>query len=162
MPFATRLGGAERLLQTFVERSASIDVRPEVVFFEDGPWAAELAGLGVPVVVVRPGRFRQVHRQGGAAARLTAMLARRRPDVVLGWITRAHVTLAPPAIAAGLGRRLAWYQWTVPDGEPIERAATLLPARVVLACSDAGATAQRRMRPARDVLVARPGVDPAV
>jgi glycosyltransferase involved in cell wall biosynthesis len=87
------------------------------------------------------------------------MLSRRRPDVVLGWISRAHVTLAPAAIAAGLGRHLAWYQWTIPRKEAIERAATLLPARTVLACSYAGASAQRRMRPHRSVVVARPGID---
>lgn len=159
MPFATRLGGAERLLQTFLERADSIGVRPEVVLFEDGPWARELADLGVPVSVVRPGRFRHIHRNASAALRLAAMLYRRRPDVVLGWISRAHVTLAPPAIAAGLGRRLAWYQWTIPRNEAIERAATLLPARAVLACSSAGASAQRRIRPRRSVVVARPGID---
>ena len=31
MPFAVRLGGAERLLQTFLERADTIGVRPEVV-----------------------------------------------------------------------------------------------------------------------------------
>lgn len=159
MPFAVRLGGAERLLQTFLERADTIGVRPEVVLFEDGPWGREIADLGVPVTVVRPGRFRHAHRNAAAALRLAAMLSRRRPDVVLGWISRAHVTLAPPAIAAGLGRRLAWYQWTIPRNEAIERAATLLPARAVLACSYAGASAQRRMRPHRSVVVARPGID---
>jgi glycosyltransferase involved in cell wall biosynthesis len=159
MPFATRLGGAERLLQTFLERSDGIAVRPEVVLFEHGPWAAELAALGVPVTVVEPGRFRHAHRNAAAAVRLAALLARRRPDVVLGWISRAHVTLAPPAIAAGLGGRLAWYQWTVPSTAAIERAATALPARTVLACSEAGAAAQRRMRPRRAVALARPGVE---
>jgi glycosyltransferase involved in cell wall biosynthesis len=159
MPFATRLGGAERLLETFLERADTIGVWPEVVLFEDGPWVRELAGLGVPVSVIRPGRFRHAHRNVAAALRLVAMLSRRRPDVVLGWISRAHVTLAPPAIAAGLGRHLAWYQWASPRNEAIERAATLLPARAVLACSYAGASAQRRMRPHRSVVVARPGID---
>jgi glycosyltransferase involved in cell wall biosynthesis len=162
MPFATRLGGAERMLQTFLERSGSVGVRPAVVFFEDGPWAVELADLGIPVSIVRHGRFRHLHRNAQVAARLAAMLARRRPDVVLGWISRAHVLLAPPAIAAGLRRHLAWYQWTVPQGEAMERAATLLPARAVLACSHAGAAAQRRMLPHRSVVLARPGIDAPV
>jgi glycosyltransferase involved in cell wall biosynthesis len=154
MPLGTLLGGAERLLHTFLERADSIGVDPYVVFFEDGPWIAEVEQLGVGVRVIDPGRFRQVGRNLSASAELRKVLIEQRPDVTLGWIT-----LAPAAVAAGLGKTLAWYQHRVTNGRPLDRAAALLPARRVFACSAAAGRAQGALWPHRPIHVAYPGCD---
>ncbi len=159
MPFGEMLGGAERLLGTFLERAGRVGVEPHVVFFADGPWPEHARAQGIPVSVVDPGRFRHARQNIAAAAELRRLLRRERPDVTFGWISRAQVTLAPAALAGGLGGTLAWYQHTVPAGEFIERAARALPARLVLTCSQAGADAQQRLRPRRTAQVARPGID---
>jgi glycosyltransferase involved in cell wall biosynthesis len=160
MPFATPLGGAELLLQTFLERAPSVDVEPHVVFFDHGPWPDQVRAMGFSATVVEPGRFRNIAANLRATAQLRALLRAEQPDVVFGWLSRAHVTLAPAAIAAGMRDRLAWYQWTVPAGEFIERAATLMPARSVVTCSEAGSRAQAEHWPRRPVTLAYPGIDP--
>ena len=98
-------------MDDFVRYAPDVGVTPHVVFLEDGPWPAGPARARRPRTVVEPGRFRHVHRNV-AAFRLRSLIARERPDVVMGWLARAHVTFAA-AVAAGLRRRLAWYQWLV-------------------------------------------------
>ena len=75
VPWGTRLGGAETMLYAFlrsVDRSQSAIT---VVFFEDGPFVAEIAALGLGTVVLDAGRLRHVHRAvqsragAGSAAR---------------------------------------------------------------------------------------------
>ena len=159
MPFGTLQGGAERLMDDFVRYSPEVGVTPHVVFFEEGPWPRDLRQRGVRVTVVEPGRFRHVHRNFSAFVRLRSLMAQERPDVVMGWLARAHVTFAPAAVAAGLRGRLAWYQWLV-GGDLIERVATALPSRVVFTCSPDGTRAQQALRPRREVHMALPGIEP--
>lgn len=159
MPFGSLIGGAERLMDDFVRYAPDVGVTPHVVFLEDGPWPQDLRERGVQVSVVEPGRFRHVHRNVSAFVELRSLMARERPDVVMGWLARAHVTFAPAAVAAGLRRRLAWYQWLV-GGDFIERVATALPAQVVFTCSPEGSQAQLALRPRRPVHLALPGIEP--
>ena len=158
MSFGEIHGGSERLLDDFLRYAPEVDVEPHVVFLEDGPWPEDLRRRGLPVTVVDPGRFRHVHRNAAAFFRLRALLARERPDVVLNWIARAQVTLAPAAVAAGLRRHLAWYQWLV-RGDLIERVATALPSELVICCSQEGISAQERLRPRRPTALAYPGIE---
>jgi glycosyltransferase involved in cell wall biosynthesis len=159
MSFGDIHGGSERLMDDFLRYAEDVDVAPHVVFLEDGPWPEDLRDRGFPVTVIDPGRFRHVHRNVAAFSRLRALMLRERPDVVLSWIARAQVTLAPAAMAAGMRRRLAWYQWLV-RGDLIERAATALPAEVVLTCSAEGMRAQQALRPRRRTELAYPGIEP--
>lgn len=159
MPFGSLHGGAERLMDDFVRYAPEVGVSPHVVFLENGPWPREMRDRGVPVTVVESGRFRHVHRNISAFLRLRALMAAERPDVIMGWIARAHVVFAPAAVAAGLRSRLAWYQWLV-GGDLIERVATAMPARVVLTCSPEGSRAQLELRPRRSVHLALPGIEP--
>jgi glycosyltransferase involved in cell wall biosynthesis len=159
MSFGNIHGGSERLMDDFLRYSEGVDVEAHVVFLEDGAWPEDLRRRGFQVTVVDPGRFRHVHRNVAAFRRLRRLIAVERPDVVLGWLARAHVTLAPAAMAAGMRERLAWYQWLV-RGDAIERAATALPAEVVLTCSKEGSRAQEAMRPRRPVHLAYPGIEP--
>ena len=110
MPFGSLIGGAERLMDDFVRYAPDVGVTPHVVFLEDGPWPQDLRERGVQVSVVEPGRFRQrPHRNASSAfVELRSLMARERPDAVMGWLARAHVTFAPAAVAAGLRRRPPW------------------------------------------------------
>ena len=106
MPFGTIQGGAERIMDDFVRRAGEIGVEPHVVFFEDGPWPDDLRRDGVPVTVVDPGRFRELRSGRAAFGQLRRLMKQEQPDVVFGWLARAHVTFAPAAVAAG--HRSAW------------------------------------------------------
>lgn len=159
MPFATQLGGAERLLRVFAERARRVDVEPRLIFFEHGDLERSLAAAGLVATVVEPGRFRSARSQASAFFTLARLIREERPDVVLSWTTRAHVVLAPAAVAAGARRRLAWYRHTVHEGGGIERAATALPAAAVIANSEAAMAAQKALRPRRRVELAEPGID---
>lgn len=158
MPFGSAQGGAERLLDDFLRHAAAIRVEPHVVFLQDGEWPARLKAKGMAVSVIEPGRFRHLHRNATAVHQLRRLIARERPDAVLSWISRAHILLAPAAIAAGSGGRLLWFQHQT-KMLAAERMATLLPSRLVLACSVAAAEAQRSLRPHREVKVTTPGIE---
>ena len=69
-------------------------------------------------------------------------------DVVISWMTKAHVYVSPAA--ALLRVPTLWFQHGLPSrSDPIDRAAALMPARAVLAPSHAVAAAQLRIWPGR-------------
>lgn len=159
MPLAERRAGAEQLLWTTLRHAADADVDPAVVFLADGSFPGEVEALGIPTWVVDPGRFREPLRGARAVGRLRTLIARQRPDVILSWMPRAHVTLAPAAVAAGAGGRMLWWQHEVHEREGLVRLATALPARAVIASSEAAADAQRGLRPRREVVAVHPGTE---
>lgn len=159
MPFGWAHGGAERLLDDFLRHAPDVGVEAHVVFLREGEWPAQLRTRGIRATVVDPGRFRQLHKNAAALFHLRGIMVRERPDVVLSWISRAHILLAPAAITAGLGRRLVWFQHQI-EMLAAERIATLLPSQLILACSEAAAEAQTRLRPRRVVKVTTPGIEP--
>lgn len=159
MPFGDIHGGSERLLDMFLEEREAVGVEPHVVFLEPGPWADDVRARGMQVTIVEPGRFRQAGRQLAALRELRALMRREQPDVICAWLARAHVSFAPAAIAAGMRRRLAWYQWLV-GGDAVERMATALPSQLVLTCSEEGSRAQEALWPKRPVHLAYPGIVP--
>jgi glycosyltransferase involved in cell wall biosynthesis len=87
-------------------------------------------------------------------------LRRRRPDLILSWMPKAHLYCAPAAVLAGMRARLVWWQHEIPAGHWMDRLATLLPARAVGCSSRAAAQAQERLRPRRSTFVVAPGVAP--
>jgi glycosyltransferase involved in cell wall biosynthesis len=95
-----------------------------------------------------------------AVGDLANLIRRRRPDVVLGWLPRAHMYLAPAARLARSDAAVAWWQHHVPTGAAFERLATTVPADAVICSSHAAADAQRALRPARRCVVCHPGIEP--
>jgi len=160
MPFAQALGGAERLLRTLALRGPTAGLDLHVVFHENGPLELELAAAGIPTSVIALGRFRDA-RAGATAVRATAGLIRaERPDIVLSWLPRSHLYLAPAAVLAGRRHALVWWQHGTGDGEGgLMRAATALPASAVVCTSAAAAGHQAALRPRRRLAVCHPGVD---
>jgi glycosyltransferase involved in cell wall biosynthesis len=129
-----------------------------VIFLEDGPMVAAVGALGADTAVVEVGRVRDVGKVVPVIRRLTAIARGWRADVAVGWMTKAHLYTAP--MAATLGIPALWFQHGTPGRtDPIDRLATLLPARFVLAPSKTVAAAQAALWPRRDVRVAYPGVE---
>ena len=58
------------MLQMALEGARERGHRLEPVFFESGPWAAELSDAGLRVSVIPAGRLREAHRWAMTVARL--------------------------------------------------------------------------------------------
>jgi glycosyltransferase involved in cell wall biosynthesis len=155
VPWAERLGGAEAMLQTLLDGAQRHEL--ELVFFEDGAWAQELAARGFRTQVIATGRLRQVHRWAAAVVRLARVLRERRPDLILNWAAKTQLYGSPAAVLAGMHDRVVWWQQMIPSGGWIDRAATVLPAKAIGCYSHAAALAQQRLLPRRRTFVVAPG-----
>jgi glycosyltransferase involved in cell wall biosynthesis len=158
VPWGAALGGAERMLGTFLARMDRARVDPTVVFLESGPFERETAALGVRTAVVAAGRLRQPHRLAAAVRALARLIRRERPALVLNWTAKAQLYGASAATLAGIPERVVWWQHGVPSTHWMDRLATALPARAIGTSSAASAAAQRRLRPRRETFVVHPGV----
>jgi glycosyltransferase involved in cell wall biosynthesis len=114
--------------------------------------------LEAQVEVVPAGRVRDLPRLLRVARSLGGILRRVQPDIVVSWMSKAHLYAAP---AAGLlGIPAAWFQHGLPKAsDPIDRLVALAPAARVLACSQFVAGAQEAIWPHRPVRVIHPGID---
>jgi glycosyltransferase involved in cell wall biosynthesis len=160
MPFGEALGGAEGILRTLARHGPSQGLELSAVFFSPGGLERELATGGIPTKVVPLRRFRNVGTGVRATAAVRRLVLEREPDLVLGWLPRAHVYLSAAATLARSGARLAWWQHHTPSGEAFERLVTALPATGIVCESEAAAEAQRALRPRRRCLVSHPGIEP--
>jgi glycosyltransferase involved in cell wall biosynthesis len=158
VPWGARLGGAEAMLHTVLAGARERGHDFELVFFEAGPWPAELERAGFRVEVLGAGRLRQAHRAALTVARLTKIFRRRDPDVILNWAAKTHLYGAPAAMLAGMRERVVLWQHVIPRDAWIDRVATLLPATAIGCYCQQAATAQARMFPSRRVFVVPPGV----
>jgi glycosyltransferase involved in cell wall biosynthesis len=158
MPLADQRGGAESALLQLVHHGRGLGFDWRIVFLEDGPMVAECRAAGAPATVVRAGRLREIRRYTGSVTRLGREFRRERPDVVVGWMTKAQLYAGPAARVAGAP--LVWCQHGMASTRSaLDRAATALPARGIVVVSQAVGRAQRALRPHRPVEVVYPGVD---
>jgi glycosyltransferase involved in cell wall biosynthesis len=156
---AERLGGTENMLWHILRRASSAELAPRVICFQEGPFIDEVDALGIPTAVIQSGRLREARRGAAAVKRLTRLLRGDQPDIVLSWLPKAHLYAAPASVAAGMGRRVIWWQHSL-AGAWIDQAATILPAAAVGCSSHAIADSQQRLRPRRTTFVVHPGVEP--
>ncbi len=158
VPWGRRLGGAEAMLQMVLDGARESGHELELVFLEPGPWPDELIEAGFHVEVIPAGRLRHVHRVLATVVRLARVLRRRRPDLILNWMTTTQLYGAPAAVLAGMSGRSLWWQHGVPERRWPDRCATALPA-IAIGCSSAMvAREQARVRPSRRTFVVAPGV----
>lgn len=125
----------------------------ETVFFEDGPWPAELRAEGVRSDVINAGRLREGQRYLSTVARLVGIMRRSQPDLILNWTAKTQLYGAPAAILAGMADRVFWWQHAVPLPNWLDSLASALPTRVIGCSSHAAAAAQARIRPLRPTRV---------
>jgi glycosyltransferase involved in cell wall biosynthesis len=129
-----------------------------VIFLEEGPMRVQLRALGAETAVIRAGRLRHPHRLAASVLRIASLARAWRADVIFGWMTKAHLYASPAAKLAGIPA--LWYQHGFPSRlNWMDRVATALPARGILACSRHVGEAQGRLRPRRPIRVVYPGVD---
>jgi glycosyltransferase involved in cell wall biosynthesis len=158
VPWGQRLGGAEAMLQAVLDGAKESGHELELVFFEDGPWPAELIDAGFRVEVIDAGRFRQVHRWVVTVVRLAKLFRRRRPDLILNWAAKTHMYGSPAAVLAGMSDRVVWWQQAIPERFfLLDRFATLLPAAGIGCYSRTAALAQERLLPHRHTFVVNAG-----
>jgi glycosyltransferase involved in cell wall biosynthesis len=156
MPLAQQRGGAELLLEQLVRRSSNMEW--VVAFLEDGPMVARLRASGVVTRVIPAGRLRDLSRYASTVLRLARFLREQRADVVLGWMTKAQLYSGPAGVVARVPS--LWYQLGLPSPPDIlDRIATALPAKEVIAVSKATGRAQANVRPHRPIRVVYPGVE---
>jgi len=163
LPWGERLGGAEAMIQEIFDGAAQLGHELEPVFFNDGPWRAELAAAGMRTEAIDAGRLRDPLRYATAVRRLAALIRGRNPDLILNWAAKTQIYGSPAArlAGAGAGDRVVWFQQNVPDGFWLDRLATLLPARAVCCYSAAAKEAQQKMWPVRDTYAVAAGAKPA-
>jgi glycosyltransferase involved in cell wall biosynthesis len=145
------------MLQTVLDGAQAEGQELELVFLQDGSWPQELASAGYRVEVIEAGRVRQVHRLLGCIWRLSRLLRRRRPELILNWMPKTQLYCAPAALLAGMADRLVWWQHEITAGHWLDRCATILPALAVGCSSSAAAHAQAHLRPSRRTFVVAPG-----
>lgn len=158
MPLAEQRGGAELTLCHLMSQGRGMDVEWLVIFFEDGPMVAQFQKMGIKTRVVRAGRLRELSRFLRAVGQITNVLRQFGAETVVSWMATPHLYASLAALRIGIPS--LWYQHGLAlQASPIDQLATLLPARGILACSEAAARAQRRRRPRRPVHVVYPGVE---
>jgi glycosyltransferase involved in cell wall biosynthesis len=157
MPWARRLGGAEAMLQTVLDGGHESGHELELVFFEPGPWPAELVAAGFRVKVIAAGRMRRADRWIATVARLARIFRHRRPDLILNWSAKTQLYGSPAAVLAGMTGRVLWWQHGIPERNWLDRCATALPAVAIGCSSGTSARAQARLSPSRPTFVVAPG-----
>jgi glycosyltransferase involved in cell wall biosynthesis len=157
LPWGQRLGGAEAMLQMVLDGAHETGHELELVFFESGPWPAELIDAGFRVEVLCAGRLRNPYRWTATVIELARILRARQPDLILNWAAKTQLYGSPAAVLAGMAERVAWWQQLIPTGHWIDRCATALPARAIGCYSTAAARAQARLSPARPTFVVSAG-----
>ncbi len=159
MPLAERNGGSELMLERLLVASRDrADVEFSCVFFADGALARTARDAGVTCHVIAVGRLRQAARGLWGIVRIARVLRRTRPDVVLSWMSTAHLYAAPAAMLAGIPGRLVWWQHGRPGRDPLERLLHALPTRAV-GCSSHDVAAQERRVYGAETFVVHPGLD---
>jgi glycosyltransferase involved in cell wall biosynthesis len=158
MPLAHQRGGGELMLTHLMQEGRGSGVEWHVLFLERGPLAEELADLGVSVTTIDAGRLRHLHRYFGTVTRIARWARRSQLDLVIGWMGKGQLYASPAAVLAR--RPGLWYQLGAPS-EPgsMDRWATRLPARGVLAVSEISAETQARIPPHRPTRTVYPGVE---
>jgi glycosyltransferase involved in cell wall biosynthesis len=156
-PWGESLGGAEAMLEAVLRGGQSSGHELELVFFEDGPWPAQLVEAGFRVEVVRAGRLREAHRWVTVVYHLARLLRRRKPDLMLNWAAKTQLYGSPAAVLVGMADRVVWWQQAIPRHLWLDVCATMMPATAVGCYSRASAQAQARLFPARRTFVVAAG-----
>lgn len=148
------------MLLQLIEHRQDAALEPTIVFLESGPMVQWCRDRGIHAVTLDAGRLRQTWMVGRTVRSLVTMARGTQAEVVIGWMAKGQVYAGLAATAARLPS--VWLQPSTPGGlAPIDRAATLLPAKLVVTLSGDSDLAQRRIVPERSTTIVHPGVDTA-
>ncbi len=141
MPSGQWRGGAEAALLHLAQARKAAGIELTVAFIEDGNLPPHFKSEGVETPIFDAGRLRDPVRFLRTLGQLRRLITAKRPDAVVGWMTKAHLY---GGIAAKLARVPALYfQMGLPDSGSIDRLARFVPSAGVLTCSEFAARKQR-------------------
>ncbi len=164
-PFAERLGGSDNILWSYLRHVDRERVEPIVAFRGEGSFREEVSSLGIRTETIPAGRLRHPLKTLAGVRSLAQLIDREDPDLILNWLSTAHVYGAPAAILARRKDRLVWWQLDLDRGGPLDRVrvmtrlASALPAVAVGGCSETIAVAERKRRPKRPAFSVLPGIE---
>lgn len=159
VPWGERLGGAESLLWTLLQRTDQQRIQPTVVFFQAGGFEQEIAKLGIRTSVIPAGRLRNVRALVRTVHQLVELLRLARPDLIVNWSPKTQIYGGIAAIWGGMADRVVWWQHGVTAGHWMDRLATILPAQLVVSSSSVAMRAQASLWPHRPATFVYPGVE---
>ena len=145
MPSGKKRGGAEEALCQAWASAAAAEQDWGCVVLERGELAAELKTLGGSrrVVELDAGRLRQPIRFLRTILAIRRLVREGGYDLVLGWMTKAHLY---GGLAAWLaGRPAGYFQMGLPDRGRVDRLSRGLPAAGAIGCSRFVAGEQGRL-----------------
>jgi glycosyltransferase involved in cell wall biosynthesis len=160
--FGERLGGSDNVLWTFLRHLDRDRFDPTVIFLGPGAFEREVAGLGIETQVYPPGRLRNPVHAAATVRRLRQAFREARPELILNWLSTAHIYAGPAAAMARLRERTLWWQHDLSRGgrrAVLDQLANAIPAVAVGACSQAAADLQASRWPHRRVFAVHPGID---
>jgi glycosyltransferase involved in cell wall biosynthesis len=135
-----------------------------VVFLEPGPFEREVAGLGVRTEVLPGGRMRNPIHLIQTMRRLRRVLVREQAELIVNWLSTAHIYAGPAAWLGGQRKRCIWWQLDLHPGRAfdrgrlLDRVAAAIPASAIGACSEAAAVNQQELWPHTETFAVLPGI----
>jgi len=157
-PGGEQRGGAEALLMHFLSHSkASLPENVVLIFQTSGPMPESARAMGYDVRVFETKRLRNGFDYIAIVMRLYRLFRREKIEVVLSWMSKSHLYAGPAAWFANI--TAIWYQHGISGGSKLDQIATVIPAKLVLCCSTAAATAQQALFFKRKTRVVYPAVD---
>ena len=97
-----------------------------VVLLEEGELKKVFEDTGTRVEVVDCGRLREFWKIFAAILRIRHFTKQHRADLVLGWMSKAHIYGGPSAFLAGVPA--IYFRMGLPDNTPVDRLSRLIPA----------------------------------
>lgn len=175
-PFGRRLGGSDEALLTLLRHLDRTRFEASVVLLEPGEFADEISDLGIRTLTFPGGRLRNPAHVLRTMLKLGRLLRRERPDLVVNWLSTAHLYVGPVALVVGIADRCVWWQHDlhgsrIPErarardrigtyrGRILDQLATAIPACAVGCVSEAVRAEQSSRRPRRHTFVTLNGID---
>lgn len=144
MPSAHLHGGAEEaLIHLLRNREEAKMSSVLVVLLEEGELKKVFESTGARVEVVDSGRIREPWKIASAILKIRRLVTEHRADLVLGWMTKAHIYGGPAALMAKVPA--IYFQMGLPDNGPIDRLSRVVPAAGALTCSEFAAKLQQAL-----------------
>ena len=142
MPSASMRGGAEETLLHVAKHARQAGLALTVVFLEDGDLLSKFVRAGASVVLMPAGRLRNPLRFFQVEKELVRFIRSGGFDIVLGWMTKAHIYSGLSAWICGVPA--LYFQHGLPERTWLDRLSRLVPAAAGLACSRFVASEQQK------------------
>jgi glycosyltransferase involved in cell wall biosynthesis len=144
MPSAHLHGGAEEaLIHLLRNREAAGIDSALVVLLEQGELKEVFESTGTRVEIVDSGRLREPWKIGSAILKIRRLIEEHQADLVLGWMTKAHIYGGPAAQLTGV--QAIYFQMGLPDNGPVDRLSRVFPTAGALTCSNFAAILQQAL-----------------